>query len=148
MTIVRGLVVTGSKAILKQEGVIMKVGTEVKVTEIAFVCYPVTDLKRAREFCEGILGMKETRVFGDETMGMIEYDIGTGTFALGVGAPQFKPSAGGGCAALEVEDFEATVERLKDEGCKFVVEPADCKSCSMAVVSDPDGNSLIVHKRH
>lgn len=27
-----------------------------KVIEIAFTCYPVTDLKRAREFYEGVLG--------------------------------------------------------------------------------------------
>lgn len=27
-----------------------------KVTEIAFSCYPVTDVARAREFYEGVLG--------------------------------------------------------------------------------------------
>ena len=29
-----------------------------KVTEIAFTCYPVTDMARAREFYEGVLGLK------------------------------------------------------------------------------------------
>jgi len=32
-----------------------------KVLEIAFVGYPVTDLKRARQFYEGTLGLKMTR---------------------------------------------------------------------------------------
>ncbi|OYT22739.1 MAG: glyoxalase, partial [Nitrospira sp. UW-LDO-02] len=28
------------------------------VTDIAFTCYPVTDLQRARRFYEGVLGLK------------------------------------------------------------------------------------------
>jgi hypothetical protein len=37
-----------------------------KVTEIAFTGYPVTNLKRARQFYEGVLGLKPSHVFGDE----------------------------------------------------------------------------------
>ena len=29
-----------------------------KVTEIAFTCYPVTDMARARKFYEGVPGLK------------------------------------------------------------------------------------------
>ena len=36
-----------------------------KVTEIAFSCYPVTDMARARKFYEGVLGLKPTMVFGE-----------------------------------------------------------------------------------
>lgn len=118
-----------------------------KVIEIAFVSYPVTDLKRARQFYEGVLGLKETHFFSDEKMGFVEYDIGPGTLAIGCGAPDWKPSAGGGCAALEVDDFDAAVKRLKENGCKFKLEPLETGVCHMAVVSDPDGNSLIIHKR-
>ena len=31
-----------------------------QVTEIAFTCYPVTDMARARNFYEGVLGLKPT----------------------------------------------------------------------------------------
>jgi predicted enzyme related to lactoylglutathione lyase len=118
-----------------------------KVVEIAFTCYPVTDLKRARQFYEGTLGLKEARVFGDETKGMVEYDIGPGTLAIGAGAPQWQPSAGGGCAALEVDDFDGMVSRLRANKCKFIIEPMETPGCHMACLSDPDGNSLIIHKR-
>lgn len=34
-----------------------------------------------------------------------------------------KPSAGGGCIALEVDDFDAAIKQLKEFGSPFVVEP-------------------------
>jgi predicted enzyme related to lactoylglutathione lyase len=118
-----------------------------KVTEIAFTVYPVTDLKRARQFYEGTLGLTAARVFGDETKGMVEYDIGPGTLAIGVGAPEWKPSPGGGCAALEVADFDGAMSRLKENKCKFVLEPMETPVCHMAVLSDPEGNSVMIHQR-
>ncbi|HUJ71052.1 MAG TPA: VOC family protein [Verrucomicrobiae bacterium] len=118
-----------------------------KVVEIAFTVYPVTDSNRARRFYEGTLGLTASRVFGNEKAGMIEYDIGPGTLAIGFGYPGFNPSAGGGCAALEVDDFDAAVNRLRQDGVKFVVEPTETPVCHLAIVADPDGNSVTVHKR-
>ena len=66
-----------------------------KVMEIAFTSYPVTDLKRARQFYEGVLGLQQARFFGKENTGFVEYDIGPGTLAIGNVAPDWKPSAGG-----------------------------------------------------
>jgi hypothetical protein len=45
-----------------------------KVTEIAFSVYPVTDLKRARAFYEGTLCLKPGMVFENEGAGYIEYE--------------------------------------------------------------------------
>jgi len=118
-----------------------------KVIEIAFVGYPVTDLKRARQFYEGVLGLEPARTFGDESAGWVEYDIGPGTLAIGNGAPEWKPSAGGGSAGLEVEDFEAALRRVRDHGCTLLVGPVETPVCHIAVVSDPDGNSITIHKR-
>ena len=36
-----------------------------KVTEIAFSCYAVTDMARARDFYEGVLGLKPTMIVGE-----------------------------------------------------------------------------------
>ena len=49
-----------------------------KVIEIAFTSYPVTDLKRARQFYEGVLGLKRARFFGKENTGFVEDDIWAG----------------------------------------------------------------------
>ncbi len=118
-----------------------------KVTEIALVCYPVTDLKRARRFYEEVLGLNESRRFGTEETGFVEYDIGSGTLAIGNGALDWKPSAGGGSVGLEVEDFEAAIAQLRTSGCSFRLEPLETPVCRMAVISDPDGNSVTIHRR-
>jgi catechol 2,3-dioxygenase-like lactoylglutathione lyase family enzyme len=83
-----------------------------KVTDIAFACYPVTDLRRARRFYEGVLGLKESRFFGEGDKGFVEYDLGSNTLGIGNGAPDWKPSPGGGSVGLEVEDFNAAISRV------------------------------------
>jgi catechol 2,3-dioxygenase-like lactoylglutathione lyase family enzyme len=119
-----------------------------KVIEVAYTGYPVTDLKRARRFYEGVLGLKEARFFGDENKGFVEYDIGSSTLAIGNGAPDWsQPSSGGGSVALEVDDFAAAVTQLKASGCAFRLEPLETPVCHMAVVTDPDGNSVTIHHR-
>ena len=118
-----------------------------KVIEIAFTCYPVTDLKTARQFYEGVLGLVAAKVYGDEKSGWIEYNIGPGTLAIGSGAPNVKPATGGGSAGLEVDDFEAAVAHLRKSGCKFHIDPVETPVCHIAVVCDPDGNLITLHKR-
>jgi len=118
-----------------------------KIVEIAFTVLPVSNLKQARDFYEGTLGLKPTKVFEKEGMGMVEYDIGSGTLAIGCGAPLFKPSKDGGAIALEVEDFDRAVAKLKAGGCSFALEAYETPVCRMAVITDPDGNFLMIHKR-
>ncbi len=118
-----------------------------RVTEIAFTGYPVTELKRARQFYEVTLGLKPAKVFGDENTAWVEYDIGTGTLAIGNGAPDWKPSAGGGSVGLEVDDFDDAIKKLRESGATFRLAPIETPVCNMAVVSDPDGKSITIHKR-
>jgi catechol 2,3-dioxygenase-like lactoylglutathione lyase family enzyme len=118
-----------------------------QVTEIAFSVYPVTDLKRARAFYEGTLGLKPGMVYEGEGVGWIEYEIGSGVVAIGAGSEHFKPSANGGSVALEVEDFDQAISELKAAGAKFVIQPLDFPGCKMAAVLDPDGNTVTIHRR-
>jgi predicted enzyme related to lactoylglutathione lyase len=118
-----------------------------KTIEIAFSFYPVTDMARARKFYEETLNLEATRVFGGDDPKWIEYDIGPGTIAVGLGGPDWKPSAGGGCVALEVEDFNAAMLQLEKNGHKPHQGPFETPVCHMALVADPDGNSLMIHKR-
>jgi predicted enzyme related to lactoylglutathione lyase len=118
-----------------------------KVIEIAFSCYPVTDLKRAKQFYENTLGLKQTTVWGDENQAWIEYDIGPSTLAITNYPSEWKPSPDGGGVALEVDNFDSAIAELKKVGAKFRVEPMESPVCHMAVVFDPDGNSVCIHKR-
>lgn len=119
-----------------------------KVTEIAFSCYPVTDMARARKFYEGVLGLTATMAHGDAGgLQWTEYDIANGTLALGAGVPGWKSTAEGCSVALEVEDFDAAIAHLKANDVKFHMEPFPTPVCQMAYICDPDGNAICIHQR-
>ena len=119
-----------------------------KVTEIAFSCYPVLDMARARKFYEGVLGLKATYHAGESGgMEWVEYDIANGTLSIGAGAPDWKPNAGGCSVGLEVEDFDAAIAHLRANNVQFKMEPFPTPVCQMAFILDPDGNALCIHKR-
>lgn len=116
----------------------------IKVRSLAFVGIPVTDMKRAREFYEGTLGLKTA----DEMMNgqWVEYDLGNNTLAIASVGPQWQPSDQGTGAALEVEDFDGAVKSLKEKSVPFVVEAYESPCCRMAIIQDPDGNNIVIHK--
>ena len=116
------------------------------ITEIAFTGTPVTDIKRAREFYEGALGLKPTM---ESAGGMwVEYDMGSsGTFAIGCYGDAWKPSKDGTCVAFEVDDLDAEISRLRSKGIKIEMETADTPACRFTLICDPDGNHIMLHKR-
>jgi len=115
-----------------------------KIKALAFVGIPVTDMKRARSFYEDVLGLKVS----EEMMSgkWVEYGLGNNTLAIASVGPEWKPSDQGTGAAFEVEDFDDAIKRLKDRHVRFAAEPFETPCCHMAVVQDPDGNKLIIHK--
>ncbi len=117
-----------------------------KVTEIAFSCYAVTDMARARNFYEGVLGLKPTTVHDSEHGQWVEYEFGPYALAIG-SSPMFKPSPDGCSVALEVENFDDAVAQLKQHNVKFRIEPMATPVCSMTMIYDPDGNCICIHKR-
>src|SRR5215472_2841676 len=119
-----------------------------KINEIAFSCYPVKDMARARKFYESVLGLKPTLFFGTPGgMQWTEYDIASGTLALGCGAPGFQPREDGCAVALEVEDFEQAIAHLRANNVKFKIEPMPTPVCHMAFIYDSEGNLICIHKR-
>ena len=115
------------------------------ITEIAYIGYPVTDMKRSRRFYEEVLGLKPDPQMCDENW--VEYNIGPCcTLALGK-YDGWAPSKDGACVGLEVDDFEATMAKLKAAGVTPQWEPCDTPACKMALITDPDGSPLMIHKR-
>jgi predicted enzyme related to lactoylglutathione lyase len=120
-----------------------------KLSEIAFVAYPVIDIERSRGFYEGVLGLQPSREFTGESSAWIEYDLGANTFAVAMMPPgQWNPSADGPSVGLEVEEFDSAIAELKARSIPFDVKPAETPVCRMAVIADPDGNKITIHKRH
>jgi predicted enzyme related to lactoylglutathione lyase len=121
----------------------------IHVNEIAFSCYPVADMARARRFYEEVLGLKPTMVVGEPGgMQWTEYDVANGTLSLGAGAPDWTPGVNGCSVGLEVDDFDAAIDHLRAKDVTFRMDPFPTPVCRMAFILDPDGNTICIHKRN
>ena len=113
--------------------------------KVAFTMYPVKDSKRARAFYEGTLGLQ---VGSHASNGVwTEYDLpGGGCLAL-FQTDDIQPSSGaGGSIALEVEDLDAEIARLKERGVAFKMEMIHSPVCRMSVAIDSEGNAIMLHE--
>lgn len=116
----------------------------IRYKEIAFTAYAVTNMPKARKFYEGVLCLKPTREFSKN---FVEYDIGSGTIAVGCAPKLWPPSKKGTTATLEVTDFDGALEHLKEKKIKPALGPFDNPRCRMVGVRDPDGNLIVLHQR-
>jgi predicted enzyme related to lactoylglutathione lyase len=115
------------------------------ITDLAFVATPVTDMRRAQAFYEGILGLQSTHEAVEGHW--VEFDLPGGTFAITDMQPDWKPSAQGTVAAFEVDDIDATLENLKINNVEVKMGVFETPVCRMAIVADPDGNNITIHQR-
>jgi catechol 2,3-dioxygenase-like lactoylglutathione lyase family enzyme len=119
----------------------------INLTAFAFTGYPATDIPKSRSFYEGVLGLKPATVFQHEDKFWIEYELGDATLAINNMTEQWKPSSDGPAVACEVADFEAAIAHLRHANVQFLIEPMDSGPCQLAVVLDPSGNSVAIHRR-
>lgn len=115
--------------------------------ELAFVAYSVTDFMQAKNFYGKILGLKETVCLGSgNDIGWMEYDLSGQTLALAKAFDYQKPNPHGGQISLEVYDLDFAVNYLKECQVKIVQDIQDFPHCRLALISDPDGNTLTLHQ--
>lgn len=112
---------------------------------IPFFVYPVRDMARARAFYGGVLGLTAGQAWEDK---WVEYEVGTATLALSSVMEGAEPGAKAGAVALETGQFDEAVAHLKAHGVKFPLEPIDSGVCRFARFEDPDGNHLVLHRKH
>ena len=117
-----------------------------KILEFSLVVYPATDMTRSRAFYEDVLGLTSASSSTEGSRFWVEYEIGPHTLAIG-NRPFMKPSGDGPHVVLEVDDFEKTLEHLKEHNVQFALDPFDAPGCRGAIILDPDGNKLGIHKR-
>lgn len=120
---------------------------EQDVQRTDFVGILTTDMGRAEPFYENVLGLLRDP---NHTEGWPDFHTGNISFVLTDVAKtgrEFTPN--GGAIALRVQDVVATMERLKSEGVTFDFDEVyDSGVCHMAFFKDPDGNALLLHRRH
>lgn len=116
---------------------------------VDFVGIPVRDLRRADEFYGETLGLPRSPHSGDR---WVEYDLENVTLALispEAMGPQFlenfQPNPQP--IALRVPDVAQARAKLVEAGVE-VADVIDSGVCHIAGFHDPDGNSLILHRRY
>lgn len=124
----------------------MAVGTvcdSLRVEQVDFISIPTRDTERAVAWYRDTLGLPESAV----TDGELE----TPNVTLSFWEPEREDlpfvanSAGIG---LRVADVGQTRAELEAKGVEFEAETWDSGVCHFAVFRDPDGNTLILHRRY
>jgi catechol 2,3-dioxygenase-like lactoylglutathione lyase family enzyme len=114
------------------------------ITKLDFVGVPSTDAERSRAFYVDTLGLRP------DDQAKYEFWVGETCFGIwepaSVGQP-FAPNIAG-YPALHVDDVAASRAELEAKGIEFKGEILDTGVCHMAIFSDPDGNSLMLHHRY
>jgi hypothetical protein len=111
---------------------------------VAFVAYPVSDVKKARAFYENGLELKPTANWEDQ---WVEYDIGEGTLAICTADKDNKPGLQGATVGLEVVNLDSLMEHLKAKSVALDGSPFDTPVCRGCIVRDPDNNKIILHAK-
>jgi catechol 2,3-dioxygenase-like lactoylglutathione lyase family enzyme len=122
----------------------------IDVEHIDYIAVPVRDLKRADEFYGKTLGLTRSPNSGDR---WVEYDTENVTIALispEAMGPQFLEDFQPNKVpiALRVPNVEEARLKLQEAGIEFRGDVIDSGVCHIAGFHDPDGNSLILHRRY
>lgn len=115
---------------------------------VDFISCTVSDLGTSVSFYRDTLGL--TLEYENEDIGWAEFGAPPTTIALGEANENvpLTPGDGGVAIALAVDDVEAALDELRDEGHDVKMDYVDTGVCDMAMVADPDGNPIMLHRRH
>ena len=115
-----------------------------QVERVDFVSFLTQDIARAKRFYTDVLGLEV------ETEGESDMELRAGQVTLDIFDPSsidqpFAPSPAG--LALRVPDVDAARAELEAKGVQFDGETIVTGVCKQAWFKDPDGNSLMLHRR-
>jgi len=117
------------------------------ITGTDFITVATKDLDTAVAFYGGVLGLQESKRWGN--MPAVEFETGNLTIAvMQSDAFGIEFRANNHPIEMRVEDFEAAREELISRGVEFKGETIDSGVCFQAFFEDPDGNALAIHHRY
>jgi predicted enzyme related to lactoylglutathione lyase len=116
----------------------------IQIKEIAFVFHAVTDVPRARDFYEKLLGLKVgLQMEFAPGQWWIEYDIAGQALAISNAMPGVPASS----LNLEVADLDSALAAAKAAGAPIAFDVMEFPPCRIFAVKDPDGNQIGLHQR-
>lgn len=115
-----------------------------QVERVDFVSFFTMDIARAKQFYTEVLGLEI------ESEGESDIELRCGQVTLDIFDPSsvgqsFAASPAG--IALRVSDVDAARSELESRGVEFDGETIETGVCHMASFKDPDGNSILLHRR-
>jgi catechol 2,3-dioxygenase-like lactoylglutathione lyase family enzyme len=122
----------------------------IKVRGADFIQYWVTDMERSLRFYRDFLGMNVGETWDNwwveveappTTIALVTTRLRGSTEGVTIGgrAPTLY---------LAVEDVVDAVEKARAAGYTVTLEPDDGDVCILALILDPDGNTIGLHTRH
>jgi catechol 2,3-dioxygenase-like lactoylglutathione lyase family enzyme len=114
------------------------------IDRVDFIGIPSRDAERSRAFYVETLGLRS-----DDKA---RFELWAGETCFGIWEPEkmgmpFAPQKNAH-PALHVDDVAAAKRALEEKGVEFNGEILDTGVCHMAFFTDPDGNDLMLHRRH
>jgi catechol 2,3-dioxygenase-like lactoylglutathione lyase family enzyme len=117
------------------------------ITGTDFITVATRDFDAAVDFYGGVLGLPESKRWGDKPAA--EFETGNLTIAvMQSDAFGLEFRANNHPVELRVDDFEAAHSELESRGVEFKGETIDSGVCYQAFFEDPDGNMLAIHHRY
>ena len=117
-----------------------------RVERTDFVSVPVQDLERAQAFYRDTLGLEQ---IGHGQWPEFQLGENVSLYLLdptNIGREFTSPHTS--AIALRVPDVHEARAELESRGVEFDGEVFDTSVCHMAMFRDPDGNSLMLHRRY
>jgi catechol 2,3-dioxygenase-like lactoylglutathione lyase family enzyme len=110
---------------------------------VDFISVPTRDTARAVAWYRDVLGLPESQF----TEGEVE--VPNVTLSFWEPERENLPFAANEAGiALRVADVAAARAELEAQGVEFIAETWDSGVCQFAAFRDPDGNTLILHRRY
>lgn len=119
----------------------------ITVERTDFVSVPVTDMERSIAFYGETLGLPRASY----TEGWPEFQLGENVSLYLIDPANIGREFEGphtASIALRVPDVEAARRALEAKGVEFPGGTFDTGVCHMAIFHDPDGNTLMLHRRY
>jgi catechol 2,3-dioxygenase-like lactoylglutathione lyase family enzyme len=115
----------------------------VRVEQVDFISIPTRDVTLAAAWYRDVLGLTESEV--------TEGELETPNVTLSFWEPKrddlpFVANEAG--FAVRVEDVAEARTELEAKGVEFIAETWDTGVCRFAAFRDPDGNTVILHRRY
>ena len=114
-----------------------------RVEQVDFIAIPTRDLSRAVAWYRDVLGLPESEV--------TEGELETPNVTLSFWEPEredlpFVPNEAG--FGVRVADVEEARAELEAKAVEFIAETWDSGVCHFAAFRDPEGNTVILHRRY